>query len=166
MATAQTDLAVNSGITLQKRVLSFPEVLAQSVANMAASAAMALIPLFVLFSAGNGAWLSFGISVLILLVVAYCAAQFATRINSAGSFYVWVTRAMGPGAGSAAGWGLVLGYLFTGIACVLGFEIYGDNLVGWCGLSPCNRLRTGLLYLVGRPASASIAGYATTTHAS
>ncbi len=46
MATAPTDLAVNSGITLQKRVLSFPEVLAQSVANMAPSAAMALLPLF------------------------------------------------------------------------------------------------------------------------
>jgi len=51
MATAQTDLAVNSGITLQKRVLTFPEVLAQSVANMAPSAAMALLPLFVFFSA-------------------------------------------------------------------------------------------------------------------
>ena len=62
MATAQTDLAVNSGITLQKRVLSTPEVLAQSVANMAPSAAMALLPLFVFLDAGNGAWLSFGIS--------------------------------------------------------------------------------------------------------
>ena len=118
MATAQTDLAVDSGITLQKRVLSFPEVLAQSVANMAPSAAMALLPLLVFYSAGNATWLSFLISVIVLLVVAYCASLFATRINSAGSFYVWVTRALGPGAGSAAGWGLVLGYLFTGIACV------------------------------------------------
>ena len=65
-----------------------------------------------------GTWLSFGLSILILLVVAYCASLFATRINSAGSFYVWVARALGPGAGSAAGWGLVLGYLFTGVACV------------------------------------------------
>src|SRR3981081_3864569 len=128
MATAQTDLAVNSGITLQKRVLTFPEVLAQSVANMAPSAAMALLPLFVFYSAGNGAWVSFGISVVVLMIVGYCAAQFATRINSAGSCCVWVTRALGPGAGSSAGWGLILGYLFTGIACVIGFEIYGDNL--------------------------------------
>ena len=134
MATAQSDVAVNSGITLQKRVLTFPEVLAQSVANMAPSAAMALLPLFVFLSAGNGAWLSFGISIIVLLIVAYCASLFATRINSAGSFYVWVTRALGPGAGSAAGWGLVLGYLFTGIACVLGFEIYGDNLLVGFGL--------------------------------
>ena len=157
MAAAQTDLAVNSGITLQKRVLGFPEVLAQSVANMAPSAAMALLPLFVFLDAGNGAWLSFGISIVILLIVAYCAAQFATRINSAGSFYVWVTRAIGPGAGSAAGWGLVLGYLFTGIACVLGFEIYGDNLLVGFGLSPGNHVVRGLLYVVGGLAPAIMA---------
>jgi len=157
MAAAQTDLAVNSGITLQKRVLGFPEVLAQSVANMAPSAAMALLPLFVFLDAGNGAWLSFGISIVILLIVAYCAAQFATRINSAGSFYVWVTRALGPGSGSAAGWGLVLGYLFTGIACVLGFEIYGDNLLVGFGLSPGNHVVRGLLYVVGGLAPAIMA---------
>src|SRR5690242_6268661 len=141
MATAQTDLAVNSGITLQKRVLSFPEVLAQSVANMAPSAAMALLPFLVFLSAGNATWLSFGLSLVVLLVVAYCASLFATRINSAGSFYVWVTRAIGPGAGSAAGWGLILGYLFTGIACVLGFEIYANNfLVGLGAYSASNHV--------------------------
>jgi amino acid transporter len=117
---------------------------------MAPSAAMALLPLFVFLDAGNGAWLSFGLSLVILLVVAYCASQFATRINSAGSFYVWVTRALGPGAGSAAGWGPVLGYLFTGVACVLGFEIYGDNVLTGLGLSsPDNHVVRAVLYLAG-----------------
>jgi amino acid transporter len=150
MATAETEVARDSGITLQARVLSFPEVLAQSVANMAPSAAMALLPFLVFLSAGNGAWLSFGISLLILLVVAYCASVFATRINSAGSFYVWVTRALGPGAGSAAGWGLVLGYLFTGVACVIGFEIYGDNFLTGFGISsPSNHVVRAILYVAG-----------------
>ena len=150
MATAQTELPVVSDITLQKRVLSTPEVLAQSVANMAPSAAMALLPFLVFLSAGNGTWLSFGISMIVLLIVAYCAAQFATRINSAGSFYVWVTRALGPGAGSSAGWGLVLGYLFTGIACVIGFEIYGNNFLSGFGISsPTNHVVKAILYIVG-----------------
>ena len=150
MVTAQTDRAVDSGITLQQRVLSTPEVLAQSVANMAPSAAMALLPFLVFLSAGNGAWLSFGLSLVILLVVAYCASIFATRINSAGSFYVWVTRALGPGAGSAAGWGLVLGYLFTGVACVIGFEIYGDNFLTGLGISsPSNHVVRAVLYIAG-----------------
>jgi amino acid transporter len=148
MATASPEVASDSGITLKKRVLSTPEVLAQSVANMAPSAAMALLPFLVFLSAGNGTWLAFGLSLVVLLIVGYCAAVFATRINSAGSFYVWVTRSIGPGAGSAAGWGLVLGYLFTGVATVLGFEIYGYNfLVGW-GLAPNNHLVRAILYLV------------------
>src|ERR1700729_3998904 len=150
MAPASTEIAADSGITLQKRVLSTPEVLAQSVANMAPSAAMALLPFLVFLSAGNGTWLSFGISMVVLLIVAYCAAQFATRINSAGSFYVWVTRALGPGAGSAAGWGLILGYVFTGIACVIGFEIYGNNFLSGFGLSsPTNHAVKAVLYVVG-----------------
>jgi amino acid transporter len=157
VATASRELAADTGITLQKRVLSTPEVLAQSVANMAPSAAMALLPLFVFLDAGNGAWLSFGISMVILLIVAYCVAQFATRINSAGSFYVWVTRALGPAAGSAAGWGLILGYLFTGIACVIGFEIYGDNLLVGFGLSPSDHVVRGALYVIGGLAPAVMA---------
>src|SRR6201982_322553 len=150
MATAPPEVATDSAITLKKRVLSTPEVLAQSVANMAPSAAMALLPFLVFLSAGNGTWLAFGLSLVVLLIVGYCAAQFATRINSAGSFYVWVTRSIGPGAGSAAGWGLVLGYLFTGIACVLGFEIYGDNLLVGFGISsPDNHVVRGILYVAG-----------------
>src|ERR1700753_349055 len=158
MAPAQTAMAAAPGTSLQARVLSFPEVLAQSVANMAPSAAMALLPFLVFaYDAGNGAWLSFGLSLAVLLVVGYCAAQFATRINSAGSFYVWVTRALGPGAGSAAGWGLVLGYLFTGVACGLGFEIYGDNLLVGFGLSPGNHVVRGILYVAGGLAPAIMA---------
>jgi len=146
---ATTDADIGADTTLKQRVLSTPEVLAQSVANMAPSAAMALLPLFVFFSAGNALWLSFGLGLLVMLMVGYCAAQFAKRVNSAGSFYVWVTRGLGPGAGHAAGWGLVLGYLFTGIACVLGFEIYGDQFLVGLGLSPGNHAVRALLYLVG-----------------
>jgi amino acid transporter len=119
---------------------------------------MALLPLLVFFSAGNATWLSFALSMVVLLVVAYCASLFATRINSAGSFYVWVTRAIGPGAGSAAGGGLVLGYLFTGIACVIGFEIYGANLLSGFGvISADNHWAHLLLYLVGGVAPAVMA---------
>ncbi|MBO0801606.1 MAG: APC family permease [Nocardiopsaceae bacterium] len=150
MATAPSPPSSHVGTALKEKVLSTPEVLAQSVANMAPSAAMALLPLLVFMSAGNALWLSFVLGLAVLLIVGYCAAQFATRINSAGSFYVWVTRALGPGAGSAAGWGLVLGYLFTGIATVIGFEIYADNFLTGFGISsPDNHVVRTILYLVG-----------------
>src|SRR5437762_11984221 len=115
--------------TLRRNVLTMPEVLAQSVANAAPSAAMALLPLLVFLNAGNGTWLSFVIAVILMACVGYCAVQFAKRMNSAGSFYIWVTRGLGPGAGHAAGWGLQLGYIATGVATVLGFGIFGGDLL-------------------------------------
>jgi amino acid transporter len=134
---------------LQRKVLSMPEVLAQSVANMAPSAAMALLPLFVFASAGNATWISFGLGLVLMVVVAYCAAQFAKRVNSAGSFYVWVTRGLGPGMGHAAGWALVLGYLFTAVACIIGFEIYGSQFLTGIGVAPNNHVAHALLYIAG-----------------
>jgi amino acid transporter len=124
------------GVTpgLRRGSLSMIEVLAQSVANMAPSAAMALNPLFVFATAGNGTWFSTVIAILLMLCVGYCAAQFARRMNSAGSFYVWVTRGLGPGAGHAAGWGLQLGYIVTGMATILGFGIFAGDFLTRVGL--------------------------------
>ncbi len=118
-----------AGQNLQSGRLTMPEVFAQSVANMAPSAAMALLPLLVFTTAGNGTWLSFVVAAIVMLCVGYCAAQFGRRINSAGSFYVWVSRALGPGFGHAAGWGLLLGYVGTGVAVVYGFAIYGGDFL-------------------------------------
>src|SRR2546429_530946 len=91
--------------TLRRNSLRLPEVLAQSVANMSPTGAMALLPLLVFLSAGNGTWISFLIAVVLMVCVGYCAAQFSRRQNSAGSFYVWVRQGPGPGAGLTAGWG-------------------------------------------------------------
>jgi amino acid transporter len=152
MATTEVSPAASESASptgLQRKVLSMPEVLAQSVANMAPSAAMALLPLFVFASAGNATWMSFGFGLVLMVVVAYCAAQFAKRVNSAGSFYVWVTRGLGPGMGHAAGWALVLGYVFTAVATILGFEIYGSQFLTGIGVSPHNHFAHALLYIVG-----------------
>src|SRR6201986_2108827 len=124
-------MAVDTSVSpdLKRGSLSLPEVLAQSVANMAPSAAMALLPLLVFAGAGNGTWVSFVIALFALMCIGYCAAQFARRMNSAGSFYVWVSKALRPSFGHAAGWGLILGYLATGMATVYGFAIYGADLL-------------------------------------
>jgi hypothetical protein len=59
-STVEPELSARgtSDITLKKRVLSTPEVLAQSVANMAPSAAMALLPFVPERAAAVGAGLS------------------------------------------------------------------------------------------------------------
>lgn len=119
---------------LRRDALTMPEVLAQSVATMAPSAAMSLLPLLVFTSAGNGTWLSFVCAVLLMLCVSACAAQLARRYSSAGSLYTWVGRSLGPGFGHAAGWGLLLGYLCAGMAGALGVGIFGTDLLTRCGL--------------------------------
>jgi amino acid transporter len=119
---------------LRRGSLSMVEVLSQSVANMAPSAAMALNPLLVFINAGNGTWVSTVIAVVLMMCVGYCAAQFAGKMNSAGSFYVWVTRGLGPGFGHAAGWGLQLGYVTTGMATIVGFGIFAGDFLDRVGL--------------------------------
>lgn len=142
---------------LKRGALSMPEVLAQSVANMAPSAAMALLPLLVFAGAGNGTWLSFLIALFALLCIGYCAAQFARRINSAGSFYVWVSRALRPAFGHAAGWGLILGYIATGMATVYGFAIYGSDFLTRIGAPGNNRAILVALFLVDALVAAGVA---------
>ena len=142
---------------LKRGSLSLPEVLAQSVANMAPSAAMALLPLLVFAGAGNGTWVSFVIALLALMCIGYCAAQFARRMNSAGSFYTWVSKALRPSLGHAAGWGLILGYIVTGMATVYGFAIYGSDLLTRLGAPGGNRGILVALFLLDVLLAAAVA---------
>lgn len=146
--------------TLKRNTLTLPEVLAQSVANAAPSAAMALLPLLVFLNAGNGSWMSFIIAVTLMVCVGFCAAQFAKRMNSAGGFYVWVTQALGPGAGHSAGWGLQLGYIATGIATVFGFAIFGGDLLHRVfGIDPLNPVLLIVLFAVDFLLAVAVAIY-------
>jgi len=69
-----------------------PEVLTQSVATprqvrRLGSAAIAFI------YAGNGAWLTFVIATISMVLIGYSVSIFARRFASAGSFYVFNTKA-------------------------------------------------------------------------
>jgi amino acid transporter len=142
---------------LKRGALSMPEVLAQSVANMAPSAAMALLPLLVFAGAGNGTWVAFLVALFALMCIGYCAAQFARRMNSAGSFYTWVSRALRPSFGHAAGWGLILGYVATGMATVYGFAIYGADFLTRVHAPGSNRAIFIALFLVDALVAAGVA---------
>ena len=137
--------------TLRRNTLSFPEVFAQSVANMSPTGAMALLPLLVFVNAGNGSWISFVIATVLMVCIGYCCAQFSRSTNSAGSFYVWVTRSLGAGSGHAAGWALQLGYVITGVATITGFGIFGAdflNRISGGAIAVDNRWLLTVLFLV------------------
>ncbi|HKA50728.1 MAG TPA: APC family permease [Candidatus Dormibacteraeota bacterium] len=137
--------------TLRRNALNMWEVLAQSVSNMSPTGAMALLPLLIFISAGNSTWFSFIIATVLMVCVGYCCAQFSRRANSAGSFYVWVTRGLGPGSGHTAGWALQLGYVVTGVATILGFGIFGAdflNRISGGAIPADNRYVLAVLFLV------------------
>lgn len=109
---------------LRRGALPLPSVLAQSIAVMSPSAAVAVAPALVFAFAGNGTWLSFAIAGVGTALIAYCVVQFSRRFASAGFFYVYAARSLGPIGGFLSGWGLLLGYLTLGMVVVLGFELY------------------------------------------
>src|SRR6202171_5433692 len=98
------------GAGLRRNILSMPEVLTQSVANAAPSAAVSVLPAIAFIYAGNGAWLTFVIATVTLVLIGYTVSVFARRFASAGSFYVYNAKALGSAGGRASGWALVLGY--------------------------------------------------------
>lgn len=139
--------AVDAG--LRKGALGLPGLLAQSVANMAPAAAMALLPLLVFANARNGTWLSWLFALISMLLVGYCIVQFARRFATAGAFYVYVAKSFGPLGGMLAGWGLYLGYVATGMATVVGFGIYGGAFLSQFGLPGEHPIVQAILYFAG-----------------
>lgn len=109
---------------LRRNCLSFIEVVAQSVANIAPSATPALIIPAVFAITGGGLWLTYAFSTVALLFVTYHINQFAKRSASPGALYTFVAQGMGPTWGVISGWSLVIAYLVTGGATLCGAANY------------------------------------------
>ncbi|HEY9782063.1 MAG TPA: APC family permease [Leptolyngbyaceae cyanobacterium] len=122
----------NSG--LRSQCLSFPEILAQSVANVAPTATPTVNLALVFASAGNGTWLAYVIATIGLMFVGMNINQFARRTASPGSLYTYIAKGLGSTMGVLAGWGLVLAYLFTAMAVLCGFANYTNVLLNPIGI--------------------------------
>jgi amino acid transporter len=121
---------------LRANCLSFGEVLAQSFAVIAPTTIPASNIGLVVALAGNGAWLSFLIGLVGLVLVSININQFASRSASPGSLYSYIVKGLGPTAGVICGWSMVLAYLFTGMSVLCGFANFSETLIGHLGLHP------------------------------
>jgi amino acid transporter len=122
----------NSG--LRQNCLPFPEILAQSIANIAPTATPVNAAL-VFASAGNGTWLTYIIATIGLVFVGININQFARRSASPGSLYAYIARGLGPTAGVITGWSLILAYWLTAMAVACGFVNYCEVLLQPIGLN-------------------------------
>jgi amino acid transporter len=109
---------------LHRRRLSFTEVLAQSVAAVAPTAAAVSLPAIVIALVGRSAVLVFVAATAIVALVAYCMTQFARRLASASGIYSYTAKALGPYGAFTAGWSSVIGYAGAAMSSALGAGIY------------------------------------------
>jgi amino acid transporter len=114
---------------LGAKVLSLPDVIAQSVGFMGPVFSSAfVIPLVVgvISASGKGGGVASPLSVLIAAVgvfaIGWIVSSYAKEIHAAGSLYDYVTRGLGERVGTAAGWLYYAGVtvLLTGLLLLIG----------------------------------------------
>jgi len=121
-------------VGLHRRKLGFAEVLAQSVAAVAPSAAAVTIPGIVIGLTGGEAVWAFVAAALIVALVGYSVTQFARRMASASGLYSYTAKALGVPAAFTTGWSLMIGYAGAAMASALGAGVYLGSLAGFLGL--------------------------------
>ena len=114
---------------LRKDSLSFIETLGQSVANVSPTLTPALAVAVVAGMAGTASWLVYVAATIALLIVGLNVSKLANRIPAAGSFFIYVSRALGPSYGLLAGWSLLAAYLFTAMALTVATSIFIKTLI-------------------------------------
>jgi amino acid transporter len=119
---------------LGRRRLTFVQVLAQSVSAVAPSAVMVTLPALVIPGAGRATIEVFIAAAVLMTLVGYCVAQFATRMVAVSGLYSYIAKGLGPRAGFAGGWSLVIGYAAAAMASILGAASYSTALLGYIGV--------------------------------
>lgn len=114
---------------LRRRELSFPEVLAQSVAALAPSAVMVAVPPLVLAQAGTSALPALVAASALAVLVGWSLTQFARRMGTVGGLYTYTVKGLGHGGGLVAGWCLLLAYSTVTAAALVGAAAYGASLL-------------------------------------
>ncbi|MBU2851378.1 APC family permease [Acidithiobacillus ferrivorans] len=112
------------GSNLKESNLGFPEAIGQSLANISPTFTPALNIVAVVALAGLGSWLVYGLAALALLFVGLNIATLAGRFSAAGSFFVFISRSLGPMFGGVAGFALVAAYILCAMAVLAGSEIF------------------------------------------
>ncbi len=110
---------------LDRRSVGFADVLAQSVAAVAPSAAATTMILLVSgVATPGGTLLAVVIASVLALVVARTISQFTKRLVASGSLYTYVARGLGAAPALVAGAAVSIGYGFVSVFALLGGAHY------------------------------------------
>ncbi|MFE1663186.1 APC family permease [Microbacterium sp. P02] len=114
---------------LDRRSVGFADVLAQSVAAVAPSAAATTMIVLVAGISSGGTVIAVVIATVIALLVARTLNVFARRMVTSGSLYTYAAKGLGRAAALAAGVANLAGYGFISMFALLGGAHYSSLLL-------------------------------------
>lgn len=120
---------------LRKDSLSFVETLGQSVANVSPTLTPALAVSVVAGLAGSASWFVYILATIAMLVIGINVGKLAGRIPAAGSFFIYVSRSLGPSYGMLAGWAMLAAYLTTAMALTVATSLFFKTMIASLGIT-------------------------------
>ncbi len=120
---------------LRKNNLTLVEAIGQSICSLSPTFTPALAVAVVGGMAGSGAWLVYALATVSLVIVAINISKLAKRIPAAGSFFLYVSRTLGPSFGLLSGWAMLVAYLFTAVALTVATSIFFKDFIAAIGIS-------------------------------
>jgi amino acid transporter len=114
--------------------LSILEALGQSVANVSPTLTPAIAVAVVAATAGTASWLVYVLATVALVVVGFNIGTLAGKISAAGSFFLYISRGLGPTAGMLAGWAMLAAYVFTAMALTAATALFVQAVITALGI--------------------------------
>jgi amino acid transporter len=115
--------------------LSILEALGQSVANVSPTLTPAIAVAVVAATAGTASWLVYVLATIALVIVGFNIGTLAGKISAAGSFFLYISRGLGPTAGMLAGWAMLAAYVFTAMALTAATALFVQAFITALGIS-------------------------------
>ena len=119
---------------LKRNSLSLVEAIGQSVCSLSPTFTPALGVAVVGGMAGSESWLVYTLATISLVIVAINIGKLAKRIPAAGSFFLYVSRTLGPSWGLLSGWAMLVAYLFTAVALTVATSIFFKDFIVAIGI--------------------------------
>jgi amino acid transporter len=103
-ATGPVPATIAAQAGLHLGALRLPEIVMQGIAHTAPATAILLTLPFIASHSGPAAPLAYLIALLIVLMLGFGLSQLARQMPSAGGYYTYVSRTVGPRAGFLTAW--------------------------------------------------------------
>jgi amino acid transporter len=110
-------------------------IIAQSVGAMGVTSVVALIVPLVATTAGSGAWLTWALASIVMLLVAWCIARLAGRFATTGGAYGLASTSLGRFGGVFVGWTTLILFGLFSAGTLAGFGIYASQLLSIIGVA-------------------------------